>query len=216
MKNEYREKMNNDIEFIPDGMNAFERCVKRFFDCLIALMALFLFSPLFLVCYILVKRDDSGPAIYKQERIGRLGKPFYIYKFRTMKQDAEDLGPALYKDDDDPRLTRNGKFLREHHLDELPQLWNVLIGDMALVGPRPERKFYIEQIMEQDHRYEYLYQIRPGVTSYATLYNGYTDTMEKMLRRLRYDLFYLKHRSFCLDIQILVKTFFSIITGKKF
>ena len=115
-----------------------------------------------------------------------------------------------------PRMTHVGKFLREHHLDELPQLWNVFIGDMAFIGPRPERKFYIDQIMEHDPRYRFLYQIRPGVTSYATLYNGYTDTLEKMLRRLRYDLFYLEHRSWWFDFKILVKTFLNIAFGKKF
>ncbi len=112
--------------------------------------------------------------------------------------------------------TKIGKILREHHLDELPQLWNVFVGDMAFIGPRPERKFYIDQIMERDPRYRFLYQIRPGVTSYATLYNGYTDTMEKMLRRLRYDLFYLEHRSWFFDFKILVKTFLNIAFGKKF
>ena len=133
-----------------------------------------------------------------------------------MRLDAEKFGPALYKSGQDPRLTKVGKFLREHHLDELPQLWNVFIGQMAFIGPRPERKFYIDQIMERDPRYRYLYQIRPGVTSYATLYNGYTDTIEKMLRRLRYDLFYLEHRSWLFDFRILVMTFMNIVFGKKF
>ena len=123
---------------------------------------------------------------------------------------------ALYKGGADPRMTRVGKFLRVHHLDELPQLWNVFVGDMSFIGPRPERKFYIDQIMERDPRYRYLYQIRPGVTSYATLYNGYTDTVDKMLRRLRYDLFYLEHRSWLFDFKILVKTFLNIAFGKKF
>ena len=117
---------------------------------------------------------------------------------------------------EDKRLTKIGRFLREHHLDELPQLWNVFIGQMAFIGPRPERKFYIDQIMERDPRYRYLYQIRPGVTSYATLYNGYTDTIEKMLRRLRYDLFYLEHRSWWFDFKILAMTFMNIVFGKKF
>ena len=117
---------------------------------------------------------------------------------------------------DDQRLTKIGKFLREHHLDELPQLWNVFKGEMAFIGPRPERKFYIDQIMERDPRYERLYQIRPGVTSYATLYNGYTDTMEKMLRRLELDLYYLQHRSLWFDAKLLVKTFINIVFGKKF
>ena len=113
-------------------------------------------------------------------------------------------------------MTKVGKFLREHHLDELPQLWNVFCGHMAFIGPRPERKYFIDQIMEHDARYVFLYQIRPGVTSYATLYNGYTDTMDKMLRRLRYDLFYLQHRSWWFDFKILVKTFINICFGKKF
>ena len=208
--------MVTDDRFIADGMSAFERNVKRVIDCLIAAVCLILFSPLFLFCYVMVKREDGGPALFKQERIGRFGRPFNIYKFRSMRIDAEKMGPALYKGGKDQRLTKIGRFLREHHLDELPQLWNVFIGDMAFIGPRPERKFYIDQIMEQDPRYRYLYQIRPGVTSYATLYNGYTDTLEKMLRRLRYDLFYLEHRSWLLDFKILLKTFLYIVFGKKF
>lgn len=203
-------------EFIPDGMNSFERNVKRVGDCIIASILMMLFSPLFLICYIAVKREDGGPVIFKQERIGRFGRPFYIYKFRSMRLDAEKKGPALYAGGKDKRLTKIGKFLREHHLDELPQLWNVFCGDMSFIGPRPERKFYIDKIMERDPRYRFLYQIRPGVTSYATLYNGYTDTIEKMLRRLRYDLFYLQHRSWWLDFKILIKTFINIVFGKKF
>lgn len=203
-------------EFIPDGMNSFERNVKRVGDCIIASILMMLFSPLFLVCYIAVKREDGGLVIFKQERIGRFGRPFYIYKFRSMRLDAEKKGPALYAGGKDKRLTKIGKFLREHHLDELPQLWNVFCGDMSFIGPRPERKFYIDKIMERDPRYRFLYQIRPGVTSYATLYNGYTDTIEKMLRRLRYDLFYLQHRSWWLDFKILIKTFINIVFGKKF
>ena len=198
--------MGYSEDFIPDGMNAFERNVKRIGDCIIAGVLLLIFSPLFLICYLVVKREDGGPAIFKQERVGRFGRPFYIYKFRSMRLDAESMGPQLYKGGRDPRLTKVGKFLREHHLDELPQLWNVFCGDMAFIGPRPERKFYIDQIMEHDPRYRFLYQIRPGVTSYATLYNGYTDTIEKMLRRLRYDLFYLQHRSWWFDFKILIKT----------
>lgn len=210
------ENIEMDDHFIPDGMNAFERNTKRIGDFLIALVALIVFSPLFLICYIAVKREDGGPAIFKQERIGRFGRPFYIYKFRSMKLDAEKAGPALYAGSKDDRMTKVGKFLREHHLDELPQLWNVFCGQMAFIGPRPEREFYIRQIMERDPRYRYLFQIRPGVTSYATLYNGYTDTIEKMLRRLRYDLFYLEHRSWAFDFKILWMTFFRIVFGKKF
>ena len=202
--------------YIPDGMNGFQRNTKRIVDMIVALCFLVVFSPLFLFCYIAVKREDGGPAIFKQERIGRFGRPFNIYKFRSMKLDAESGGPKLYLKEKDERLTKIGKFLREHHLDELPQLWNVFIGDMAFIGPRPERQFYIDQIMERDPRYIFLYQIRPGVTSYATLYNGYTDTIEKMVQRLRYDLFYLEHRSWGLDIKILWTTFYRIVRGKKF
>ena len=212
-------KWNDDTHnprFIPDGMTEIERSVKRAGDFVLSAISLLMFSPLFLICYIAVKKEDGGPAIFKQERIGRFGKPFYIYKFRSMRVDAEKNGPQLFAHKKDTRMTHIGMFLRSHHLDELPQLWNVFKGDMAFIGPRPERKFYIDQIIEHDSRYTYLYQIRPGVTSYATLYNGYTDTMEKMLRRLELDLYYLEHRSWWFDSKILVKTFINIVSGKKF
>ena len=133
-----------------------------------------------------------------------------------MLVDAEKNGPALYQHERDTRMTKVGRFLREHHLDELPQLWNIVRGDMSFIGPRPERKYYIDKIMQHDPRYVFLYQIRPGVTSYATLYNGYTDTMEKMLKRLELDLYYLKNRSWWFDITILFKTFVNLAIGKKF
>ena len=202
--------------YIVDGMNEFERNLKRLIDFFTALICIVIFSPLMLACYIAVKREDGGPAIFKQERIGRFGRPFYIYKFRSMRIDAEKDGPALYQHERETRMTKVGKFLRAHHLDELPQLWNVVKGEMAFIGPRPERKFYIDQIMEHDPRYRYLYQVRPGVTSYATLYNGYTDTMEKMLRRLELDLYYLEKRSLWFDFKLLVLTFLNIVFGKKF
>ena len=212
----YKHIDKDDPRFISDGMNELERNTKRLIDLFTALVCLIVFSPLCLICYIAVKREDGGPAIFKQERIGRFGRPFYIYKFRSMRVDAEKNGPALYQHEKETRMTKVGKFLREHHLDELPQLWNVLKGDMAFIGPRPERKYYIDQIMEHDKRYVYLYQVRPGVTSYATLYNGYTDTMEKMLRRLELDLYYLEHRSLWFDFRLLVLTFINIVFGKKF
>ena len=188
MKTKYKE-----ITFyIYDGMNSIERNIKRFIDILLSLIALILFSPLFIICFFAVKYSDGGDAIFKQERTGRFGRPFYIYKFRSMRMDAEKDGPQLYRHEKDNRLTAVGHFLRTHHLDELPQLWNVLVGDMSFIGPRPERKYYIDQIMKHDNRYTFLYQVRPGVTSYATLYNGYTDTMEKMLKRLELDLYYLE------------------------
>ena len=202
--------------FIEDGMSSFARNMKRLFDFFVATITLIVFSPLMLICYIAIKMDDGGPAIYAQERIGRFGRKFKIYKFRSMRMDAEKMGPQLstQQGQGDARLTKVGAFIRAHHLDELPQLWNVFCGDMSFIGPRPERMFFISQIMEYDHRYTYLYQIRPGVTSYATLYNGYTDTMEKMLKRLEYDLFYLGHRSWWFDIKILWLTFWKIVSGK--
>lgn len=202
--------------FIPDGMSSFARNSKRMFDFMVASVTLLLFSPLMLICYIAIKMDDGGPAIYAQERIGRFGRTFRIYKFRSMRLDAEKLGPQLsaQQGQGDSRLTKVGRFLRAHHLDELPQLWNVFCGDMSFIGPRPERQYFINQILEYDHRYTYLYQIRPGVTSYATLYNGYTDTIEKMLKRLEYDLYYLGHRSWPFDVKILWLTFWKIVSGK--
>lgn len=208
---------SNGVVSVSDSiMKASVDYSKRIIDFIIAAISLVAFSPLMLVCYIAVKREDGGSAIYKQERIGKGGRPFYIYKFRSMRIGAEEGVPVLCENENDERLTKVGKFLRKHHLDELPQLWNVFIGDMSFIGPRPERKYFIDKIMERDPRYELLYQIRPGVTSYATLYNGYTDTMEKMLRRLELDLYYLEHRSLLMDMSILWKTFVSIVSGKKF
>lgn len=196
--------------------NGISQQIKRAIDFLLAFICLVLFSPLFLVCYIGIRREDGCPVIFSQERIGRGGKPFMILKFRTMKEEAEKDGVPQLAEKEDSRLTPFGGWLRKHHLDELPQLWNVLRGDMAFIGPRPERRYFIDKIMEHDPRYELLYQIRPGVTSYATLYNGYTDTMEKMLRRLELDLYYLEHRSWWLDTKILFNTFLNIAFGKKF
>lgn len=191
--------------------------MKRAFDCVLSAICLIVFSPLLICCGLAIFIEDGKPVIFSQERIGLHGKPFRIYKFRSMHMGAESIGePQLLEISGDSRLTRVGEFLRRHHLDELPQLWNVFIGDMAFIGPRPERKYYIEKIIEKDPRYTQLYQIRPGVTSYATLYNGYTDTMEKMLRRLELDLYYLEHRSWWFDIKILAKTFTNIIFGKIF
>lgn len=190
--------------------------IKRILDFIIAAISIIVFSPLFLICFIAIRMEDGGPATFSQERIGKGGKPFMIYKFRSMRVDAEKDGPALCQNENDNRLTKVGKFLRAHHLDELPQLWNVLKGNMSFIGYRPERKYFIDKIMEHDTRYELLYKIRPGVTSYATLYNGYTDTMEKMLKRLELDLYYLEHHSLRMDFTILVKTFVSIVFGKKF
>ena len=200
-----------------DGMSAGGRFIKRSFDFVASALLLLIFSPLIGACAAAVKLEDGGKVLYAQERIGLRGLPFHIYKFRSMREDAEAQdSPQLYSGEEDPRLTRVGRFLRAHHLDELPQLWNVLRGDMSLIGYRPERAFYISQIMARNPRYRYLYQIRPGVTSYATLYNGYTDTLEKMLTRLDLDLYYLRNRSVWFDLKVLGLTFLSIVIGRKF
>lgn len=200
-----------------DGMTRAGHALKRTFDVALSGLLLLLFSPLIGLCALAVKLGDGGPAIYRQERIGRNGRPFDILKFRSMRIDAERGGsPALYAGDEDPRLTKVGRFLRQHHLDELPQLWNVFRGDMSFIGYRPERQYYIDQIMARNPRYRYLYQIRPGVTSYATLYNGYTDTLEKMLTRLDLDLYYLRNHSVMFDVKVLGLTFLNIVAGRKF
>ncbi len=201
---------------IEDGMSACGRAVKRLFDIVCSLIGMICLSPAYLAVYIALRRQGDGPVIYKQERIGYKGKPFYILKYRTMVVDSEtDDEPQLAVKNDD-RLTPVGKFLREHHLDELPQLLNVFRGEMSFVGPRPERKYFIDKIKEHNPNYDYIYLMRPGITSMATLYNGYTDTMEKMLIRLDMDLEYLRTRSLFLDFKIIVKTVLSIISGKKF
>ena len=193
-----------------DGMNGLERLLKRVGDVMGASLLLLLLSPVFLFIYVRQKLTAGGPVIYSQERIGKGGKPFLIYKFRTMVVDAERDGVPQLEQEDDPRLTDFGRTLRSHHLDELPQLWNVLKGDMSFVGYRPERQYFIDKIMEHNPNYRLLYWVAPGVTSQATIDNGYTDTMEKMLRRLDMDLDYLRHRSLWLDAKIIFKTVFNI------
>ena len=190
--------------------------VKRLFDVVCSLLGLIAFSPVFLIVAILIKREDGGPVIFRQARVGYRGKVFTLFKFRSMTVTAEANGKPQLCKKNDKRLTKVGRFLREHHLDELPQLWNVLKGEMSFVGPRPEREFFVKQISSINPDYELLYQLRPGLFSTATLYNGYTDTMEKMLERLRMDLYYLHHRSLWGDVKIIFLTATSIILGKKF
>ncbi len=199
-----------------DAMGFAEKAVKRMADFFFALIGIVLLSPIYLIIIIMLKAQRNGPAIFSQERIGKRGKPFTIYKFRTMKGGIEDKEPLLNAVVDKETSTTLERFLRRHHLDELPQLWNVIRGDMSIVGPRPEREYFINQIMEQDHDYELIYEMRPGLTSEATLYNGYTDTMEKMLKRLHMDIHYLENRTLLLDAKIIFDTARSIIIGKKF
>lgn len=197
-------------------MDALNENLKRIFDFTASCGGMVVFSPLYLAIYIAIKCESKGPAIFRQERIGRGGKAFTLYKFRSMKVTSESDGKPALCQHGDARLTRVGKFIREHHLDELPQLWNVAKGDMSFVGPRPERQYYIDKIMEVNPEYERLYELRPGLFSYATLHNGYTDTLEKMLKRLDYDLEYLESRTMAMDTKIIFQTVWSILSGKKF
>ena len=197
-------------------MNALNENLKRIFDFTASCGGMVVFSPLYLAIYIAIKCESKVPAIFRQERIGRGGKAFTLYKFRSMKVTSESDGKPALCQHGDARLTRVGKFIREHHLDELPQLWNVAKGDMSFVGPRPERQYYIDKIMEVNPEYERLYELRPGLFSYATLHNGYTDTLEKMLKRLEYDLEYLENRTMAMDTKIIFQTVWSILSGKKF
>ena len=201
---------------IRDGMNLLERIIKRIFDFVCSFLALIILSPIFLVVAIMLLWQGDGSVLFKQERIGYKGKAFNILKFRTMRADSESNGEPRLATVNDERLTKIGKFLREHHLDELPQLINVLIGDMSFVGPRPERRYFIEKIRKENPNYDYIYLMRPGLTSMATLHNGYTDTMEKMLKRLDMDLEYLQKRSLWLDLKLIFTTFLYIVNGKKF
>lgn len=189
--------------------------IKRLFDIVGALLGMLILFPIFLLISIIQIRFVGAPIFFKQERIGRGGRPFQIYKFRTMVINNEENGLPLLAEDGDDRLTKIGSFLRKYHLDELPQLWNVLIGDMSFVGYRPERKYFIDKIMERRPDYAKLYSIRPGITSMATIYNGYTFTLDKMIRRLDMDLDYLSNRSLVLDLKIIFLTIASIVSGKK-
>lgn len=194
-------------------MSDTQLCVKRAFDVLVSSLSLLVLSPLYILLYIVVWCTSKGPAIYKQERIGLHGIPFQILKFRTMCDDAEPQFPLLSADHDS-RVTRVGAFLRKYRLDELPQMWNVLKGDMSIVGPRPERQFFINQIEQQAPYYCLLYKIRPGLTSWGPIKVGYTDTLEKMIRRLNYDVVYVENMSLQLDLKILFHTIGVILDGK--
>lgn len=189
---------------------------KRLTDIVVSGLGMIILSPVFLVAAIAIRIESPGGSIFSQERIGYKGKPFTLYKFRSMVRNAENNGVPALCAEEDARLTRVGAFLRNHHLDELPQLWNVFTGDMSMVGYRPEREYFIERIKEHNPDYIRLFAMRPGVFSYATLYNGYTATMDKMLVRLKMDLEYLDNWTLWMDIKIIFLTAVAILTGKRF
>lgn len=198
-----------------DAMNSVERAIKRLIDIIVSFCGIVVLFPLLVLMWIVIS-CTGGSAIYKQERIGYKGKPFMILKFRTMHVDAEKNGVLRTKEERRSQMTSIGRFLSDYHLDELPQLFNVLIGDMSLVGPRPERQIFVDEILKVAPHYVNVYKMRPGLTSNATLCNGYTDTMEKMLIRLEMDLEYLSTRSLYGDFLLVCKTVFSIVSGKNF
>ncbi|WP_165156203.1 sugar transferase [Parabacteroides sp. ZJ-118] len=197
-----------DNNFLPIEQN-----VKLFMDKTLSLFFLVLLSPLFLYIAWRVKRDSPGPVFFSQERIGYMGEPFMIYKFRTMYTNAEEEGPLL-SSEDDRRITPFGRVMRKYRLDELPQFWNVLKGDMSLVGPRPERKYFIERIVRKAPFYYLLHNVRPGITSLGMVKYGYAGSVDEMIERLEYDILYYENMSLILDITILIYTVKTVFTGK--
>ena len=197
-----------DNHFLPVEQN-----VKWLMDKVLSLLALIVLSPLFGYIAWRVKRDSKGPIFFRQERIGYMGKPFQIYKFRTMYMDAEREGPLL-SSEDDPRITPFGRVMRKYRLDELPQFWNVLKGDMSLVGPRPERRFFIDRIVQKAPFYYLLHNVRPGITSLGMVKYGYAGNVEQMIERLEYDMLYYENMSLMLDLTILIYTVRTVFTGK--
>lgn len=191
-----------------------ELCIKRTCDVAVAVFGMILLSPLMAFIALQVKLSSRGPVLYTQERIGMYGLPFRIYKFRTMIDHAEENGVPQITHDNDPRITKIGHWLRKYRLDELPQLWNILKGEMSVVGPRPERPYFIEQIMKEAPYYCLLYKVRPGLTSWGPIRVGYTDTMEKMIERLNCDVVYVENMSLLLDMKILFYTTGVILRGK--
>jgi exopolysaccharide biosynthesis polyprenyl glycosylphosphotransferase len=187
--------------------------IKRLIDVLISVLALLLLSPLLLYTALRVKLSSPGPVIYSQERIGYKGKKFHIYKFRSMFRDAEKDGPSLSSATDE-RITPVGKGMRKWRIDELPQLWNILKGEMSLVGPRPEREYYVTQILHRAPYFKYLLKVKPGLTSWGMVQFGYAENTEEMIERMKYDLIYVENVSLALDLKIILYTLRTIFKGK--
>ena len=190
----------------------YKRFWKRFIDTLLSLIAFIILSPLLLITALAVKLSSPGPVLFKQQRLGLHGKVFTIYKFRSMSDGAEHTGSGVYSGKGDPRVTKVGKLIRATSIDELPQLFNILKGDMSLVGPRPERPFFVEKFKEEIPRYMVKHQVRPGITGWAQI-NGYRgDT--SIMKRIEYDLYYIENWTIGLDIKILILTFFKGFINK--
>ena len=199
---------------IRDGMGILSRTIKRLFDIVFSLIGLVLLSPAFIIVYLMLKKQGDGPAIFKQERVGYKGKPFYMHKFRSMYTNAESNGPMLSSGDKDPRITPFGRFMRKVRLDEIPQFYNVLKGTMSIVGPRPERQFFIDQIVKKAPEYRLLHRIKPGITSWGQVKYGYAESVDEMVERLKYDLIYMENLSLSTDIKILFYTAIIILQGR--
>ena len=201
------------VDLTHSSMSESEKNIKRLLDIILSSLTLIVLSPLFLFLALRVKLDSKGPVFYRQERIGLKERPFQIIKFRTMRTDAEDEGPQL-SSDDDPRVTKAGRLMRKYRLDELPQFWNVLKGEMSIVGPRPERRYFINQIIGRAPYYTLLYQARPGITSWGMVQYGYASHIDEMIERSKYDLLYISNMSILVDLKIMLYTVLTIVEGK--
>lgn len=201
------------LQIVDDSMPIWQQALKRAMDLIISLLALILLIPIYITCALAVKFSSSGPIFYLQDRVGLDGRVFKIIKFRTMYLNSEEAGPQL-SSTNDSRITKAGRFMRKTRLDEFPQFLNVILGHMSLVGPRPERQFYIDKIMELAPQYVHLTKVRPGITSWGQVKYGYAENVEQMLDRMKFDLLYLKNRSIALDIKIMFYTIAIVLKAK--